>query len=290
MSINRPVEGRYIHTKGGLPLAAFEGGNTSGPPLVFLHGFGYCHAVFQPQFESDLANDFRLIAMDMRGHGYSAKPWSIGAYEGTEVWADDLELILDRLSVVDATLVGWSYGAMVCMDWVRKYGPHRAKNFIFTGSHGGLVPYTLEELESKKKINEQLRQQTPDFNSHLQGAKDFIETMIHGPIADDMRKFLLLSRQMLPHYAQQAMGSRAFENSDLKDSLNRPILFIQGEHDFANSPEAIRSVAATIRMSRVEIIDNVGHVPSLEASNQFNALVRAFAGERTGKWIDHEIR
>ena len=274
------MEGSYIYTKDGLPLAVFETGNASGPPLILLHGFGYSHAVFRPQFESDLAHDFRLIALDLRGHGYSAKPWNEDAYAGTEVWADDLELVLDTLNIVDATLVGWSYGAMVCMDWVRKYGSHRAKNFIFTGSHGGLVPYTPEELENKKKINEQLRQQTPDFTRDLQGAKDFIGTMTHGSIPDPMREVLLLSRQMLPHYAQQAMGSRAFENSDLKDSLNRPLLFIQGEHDFANTPATIRTVASTVPQSQVEVISGAGHVPSMEAADQFNTLVRTFAEEK----------
>lgn len=290
MSNEYELAGRYVKTRDGLPLAVFETGDSSAPPIVFLHGFGYSHSVFHPQFASDLAGDFRLIAMDIRGHGYSAKPWTDEAYAGTEVWADDLELILDASSVLDATLVGWSYGAMVCMDWVRKYGPNRARNFIFTGSHGGLVPYTSEQLDNKKKINEQLRRQTPDFNRDIKGARDFIATMLHKHTSNEVRETLLISRQMLPHYAQQAMGSRAFENSDLKDSINRPILFIQGEHDFANPPETITAVASTVPNSQVEIISGAGHVPSLEAPDQFNTLVRAFASKQTGRWVDHEIR
>jgi non-heme chloroperoxidase len=277
------LHGRYIATAEGLPLAAYEAGKQDGPPVVFLHGFGYSHAVFEPQFRSELANYFRLIAMDLRGHGYSAKPWMQSSYLGSEIWADDLELILATLGVADATLVGWSYGAMVCMDWFRKYGSSRAKNFIFTGSHGGLAANSIQQRTKKDQFNSELRKQTPDFSKDKSESDAFIERMIHRSISEDMHKTLVLSRQQLPHYALQAMGSRAFENHDLKDAINRPLLFIQGEHDFANSPDVIRAIAATVPLSKVEIIQGVGHVPSVEAPDQFNALVAAFASGKSAK-------
>ena len=148
----------------------------------------------------------------------------------------------------------------------------------------------MEELEAKAKANEDLRKQTPNFEGDKIAAATFIDRMVHAPLSNEMRETLLLSRQMLPHYAVQAMGSRAFENSDLKDTIERPVLFVQGEHDFANSPETIRSVAESLPAARVEILPDVGHVPSIEAPVKFNALVRSFVGERQERWIDHKIR
>lgn len=279
MNGNNLLTGQYVITEQGVPLAVFETGNPSGPPIVLLHGFGYNHACFQPQFQSDLAKDYRLVAIDLRGHGYSGKPLGSESYRGTQVWADDLEVVLDALNVTNATLVGWSYGAMVCMDWVRHYGPGRAKKFVFTGSHGGLTPYSSEELKNKIKMNEDLQKLTPNFGQDIQNTKAFIEKMIHGSISDEMREILELSRHMLPLYAVEAMGSRAFENSDLKESIKRPVLFVQGEHDFANPPKIIQSVAQGVPLSRVQVIPDTGHIPSMEAPEQFNAVLRTFAAE-----------
>lgn len=273
------LQGRYIYKETGLPLAVFETGVPTGVPVMFLHGFGYSHAAFRPQFESGLAGDFRLLAMDARGHGYSGKPWTESDYAGTEIWADDLERVLDACDVENAILVGWSYGAMICMDWVRKYGSRRASGFVFTGSHGGLVPYTAAELKAKAKTNEDLRRQTPDFEHDITSADAFIDRMVHAPLSGDMKEALLLSRQMLPHYALQVMGSRAFENSDLKERIGRPLLFIQGEHDFANPPDVIRAVAATVPQSKVEIVEGAGHLPSAEHPEAFNAILRSFINE-----------
>lgn len=276
MKVRNELQSRYVWTKDSVPLAVFETGNSSGPPIVFLHGFGYNHACFQPQFESGLLENFRLVAIDLRGHGSSGKPARPEDYTGTKVWADDLELVLDALNLTNATMLGWSYGAMVCMDWVRHYGPGRAKSFVFTGSHGGLNPYSENELQTKASMNANLQELTPDFGQDRKNAKAFIEKMVHGSISEEMRQILELSRHMLPLYAVQAMGSRAFENNDLIGSIQRPVLFIQGEHDFANSPAAIQSVADQVPNSSVEVIAGTGHVPSIEAPEQFNALLRTF--------------
>ncbi len=59
---------------GGIPLHLVETGNSRGRPIIFIHGFSQCWLAWSRQMNSDLADDYRLVAMDMRGHGLSDKP------------------------------------------------------------------------------------------------------------------------------------------------------------------------------------------------------------------------
>ena len=58
----------------GISLWAGEWGNPNGPPILLIHGFMQSHMSWQAQLNSDLAKEFRLVAIDNRGHGRSDKP------------------------------------------------------------------------------------------------------------------------------------------------------------------------------------------------------------------------
>ena len=59
---------------GGVQLHLVETGDPSGRPILFIHGFSQCWLAWSRQLNSDLADRYRLVAMDMRGHGLSEKP------------------------------------------------------------------------------------------------------------------------------------------------------------------------------------------------------------------------
>src|ERR671935_2777946 len=109
----------------GLTLHVREWGRTEGPAIVFIHGFSGNHLCWSSQYESALADEFRLVAYDLRGHGMSEAPLEPEHYTGGELWADDLAAIIDQLDLEASVLVGWSYGAFVICDYVRRYGQDR---------------------------------------------------------------------------------------------------------------------------------------------------------------------
>ena len=59
---------------GGVELHVAEAGNPDGRPILFIHGFSQCRLAWGRQMNSELAEDYRLVAMDLRGHGLSGKP------------------------------------------------------------------------------------------------------------------------------------------------------------------------------------------------------------------------
>ncbi|KAI9287694.1 Alpha/Beta hydrolase protein [Umbelopsis sp. AD052] len=65
---------RYIDLGGGKKFHVVESGNTSGPLVLFLHGFPQCWYTWSKQLEGLKDDQYHLVAMDMRGYGASYRP------------------------------------------------------------------------------------------------------------------------------------------------------------------------------------------------------------------------
>ncbi len=111
-----------VHGGGGLELRVDETGNPDGRPILFIHGFSQCRLSWRRQLGlgSELTGRYRLVALDNRGHGDSAKPPDV--YGDSKLWADDLAAIIDQLGLDHPVLVGWSYGGVTMADYVSIHG------------------------------------------------------------------------------------------------------------------------------------------------------------------------
>jgi alpha-beta hydrolase superfamily lysophospholipase len=124
-----PASPMKIHTVisgGGLRLHAREWGNPDGPPILFIHGWSQSHLCWAKQYESSLADEFRLVAYDLRGHGMSEMPLEPKHYTDGRLWADDVAAIIEQLRLDRPVLVGWSYGPFVIVDYIRAYDRNRS--------------------------------------------------------------------------------------------------------------------------------------------------------------------
>src|SRR5207253_6376895 len=108
---------------GGSRLHLIETGNPRGQSILFLHGFSQCSLAWGRQLSSDLAHNYRLVAMDLRGHGSSERPRD--GYDNSRLWADDVNAALQELDLDRPILCGWSYGPIVMLDYIRHYGQER---------------------------------------------------------------------------------------------------------------------------------------------------------------------
>jgi non-heme chloroperoxidase len=105
---------------GGIQLHVVETGNPKGNPILVIHGLSQCWLTWSRQLNSELAEDCRLVAMDMRGHGLSDKPRE--GYADSALWANDVNAVIRGLGLDHPLLCGWSYGPLVILDYVRHYG------------------------------------------------------------------------------------------------------------------------------------------------------------------------
>lgn len=105
----------------------------SGPAIVLMHGYTGTldrHFIANGVFVN-LAKDYRVVALDLRGHGKSGKPHEPGAY-GEEM-ARDVVRLLDHLKIQRAHVAGYSLGAMIAARLVT-LSPERLISVAYVGS------------------------------------------------------------------------------------------------------------------------------------------------------------
>src|SRR4029077_9017546 len=78
-----------------------------------------------------LANRYRMVAIDMRGHGLSEKP--LEGYADSQLWADDMRAVIGALNLDRPVLCGWSYGPLMILDYLRHYGEDGIGGVNFVG-------------------------------------------------------------------------------------------------------------------------------------------------------------
>lgn len=123
-----------------------------GPPVVLIHGFGESlERWYQGGVVSALSPHFKVIAMDVRGHGRSSKPHDPMSY-GTELSGDVVRL-LSHLGVTKAHVVGYSLGALVALDFAVLHQGHTLS--VVLGGAGWNPPETLDEFRQQAEAFEQ---------------------------------------------------------------------------------------------------------------------------------------
>lgn len=116
-----------------------------GAPLILLHGNGESSGYFVNQIDR-FANEYRVIAVDTRGHGASPrgnKPFTL------ETFADDLKNLLDSLNIEKANILGFSDGGNIAVIFALKY-PERVAGLVLNGANlfpSGLKSSFLIPLE-----------------------------------------------------------------------------------------------------------------------------------------------
>ena len=101
-----------------------------GAPLILLHGNGESSGYFVNQIDR-FANEYRVIAVDTRGHGASPrgnKPFTL------ETFADDLKNLLDSLNIEKANILGFSDGGNIAVIFALKY-PERVNSLVLNGAN-----------------------------------------------------------------------------------------------------------------------------------------------------------
>ncbi|MFN2510588.1 MAG: alpha/beta fold hydrolase [Pyrinomonadaceae bacterium] len=269
------MKSHKIKGGGGLQLHLVETGNSSGRPIIFIHGFSQCWLAWSRQMNSDLADDYRLIAMDIRGHGLSDKPRE--GYSDSKLWADDVSAVIQALSLDHPILCGWSYGSLVILDYIRhcgedsiggvslvgaitKLGSDEAMS-VLTGEFISLVPgfFSTDAEESVRSLESLLRM-----------------CFYQQPATEDL--FLMLGYNVsVPPYVRQALFSRSFDNDDLLAKIRKPVLITHGADDAVVKAAVVDQHQAGLAHAQIQMMANAGHAPFWDDATTFNQRLREFA-------------
>ena len=104
-----------------------------GPPIVLVHGgFGYKEMWLQMEVVDTLRNRYKLISIDLRGHGENDKPHDPNAYSMTS-FVSDILAVLDDLDIIRTNYWGYSMGGWIGFGMVQ-YASERLISLICGGA------------------------------------------------------------------------------------------------------------------------------------------------------------
>lgn len=260
---------------GGINLHLLDAGNAKGRQILFIHGFSQCSLVWNRQLKSDLADDFRLVAMDLRGHGLSDRPRE--GYADSRLWADDVNATLQSLHLDHPILCGWSYGPLVILDYIRHYGEADISGIHFVG---GITKLGSEEAMSN--LTPEFLDLVPGFfSSELEVSVRSMESLVklcfsHGLQAEDLYQMLGCNLSVPPH-VRQTMLTRSIDNDDVLRKLQKPVLITHGTHDAVVRPSAVEQHKSSIKHAQIHLMKNAGHTPFSDDVPSFNRRLREFS-------------
>ncbi|QTD57283.1 alpha/beta fold hydrolase [Parasphingorhabdus cellanae] len=255
----------------GVPLLVMETGNRNGPPILFIHGMSQSHLSWEPQFNSELAQKYRLVAFDMRGHGGSGKPWDERDYAGSQIWGGDVAAVIDGLGLKDVTIVAWSFGGFVAVSYVRHYGTQNVRAINLSGTLGGLIEFPRKPSKDYDKILEGSKMRgSLDLRANIEGYRAMPNSFTAQPMAAKDRETAFVTGLMNPSYVRRAMRKLPLQNYDMVDKINVPVLITVGTTDLEWPDDIADQLASELPDGRISTYDNKGHFPSLEDAGRFN--------------------
>jgi pimeloyl-ACP methyl ester carboxylesterase len=262
-----------VHTVsggGGLRLHVREWGKTEGPPILFIHGWSQNHLCWAKQYESGLADEFRLVAYDLRGHGMSEAPLDSEHYTDGELWADDVAAIIDELRLDRSVLVGWSYGAYVICDYIHAHGQDRVAAIDFVEGAVKLGEKAFGTLIGPGFLDHFVGATADDLPTNIAAMRAFVKVCASRPLPAEELETALCWNIVVPAQIRASLGAREIDCDDVLRALEVPLLVTQGRADTVVLPAMAEHVLAACPTAEASWYDGVAHLPHLEAAERFN--------------------
>jgi 2-succinyl-6-hydroxy-2,4-cyclohexadiene-1-carboxylate synthase len=280
------IEHLNVHAADGLRFHVARAG--SGPPVVLLHGFTGSTETWT-ELQTELADHFTTIAVDITGHGRSDAPDDPARYSLTR-FADDLRDILDALKIPRAVVLGYSMGGRATLRFMIQH-PDRVAGAILESTSPGIS----DEAERTARI---AADRSLANRIEANGMESFVDDWERIPLWASLASVPDASRARLREQrltnstkglanslraAGAGLGSDALEQ--LK-GIRTSVRLIVGALD-AKYVGLGRVMETRIPDTRLRIIDGAGHMAHLEQPEMFRATVVGFLEELTttnGDW------
>jgi non-heme chloroperoxidase len=206
----------------------------SGQPIVFSHGWPLSADAFEDQMFYLSFRGYRCIAHDRRGHGRSSQPWS---GNDMDTYADDLAMLIEKLDLKNAMLVGHSTGGGEVARYISRHGSKRVAKAVLIGAVPPLMLKTpanpgglpIEVFDQMRAVVVADRAQffkdlsMPFYGYNRPGAK----------ISEGVRESFWL-QGMMCGFPAAYFCIKAFSETDFTEDLKKmdvPTLILQGDDD-----------------------------------------------------------
>jgi pimeloyl-ACP methyl ester carboxylesterase len=261
----------------GETLAYIDTGNPAGPPVVLIHGYTDSARDWVPLMPY-LSKRFRLVLVDLRGHGQSSKPEC--CYTRLD-FAYDIKLLLDSLGIQRADIVGHSLGSIIAQTFA-EYWPEKTRRVVLIASTGGrppgMAPPKFDFSAEIRKLKEPIEPDSPFmiawWDSPTPVDPDFIRRQRKDAAGIPLRVWLAVLDQGMPSTALYG---------DLQSTLPKlkaPALLIWGSEDPIMEEPMRKTLTDALPTAQVKIFGGLGHNPFWENPEGVAAVINGFLETR----------
>jgi pimeloyl-ACP methyl ester carboxylesterase len=245
-----------------MPIAQLNGidlyykDHGTGAPVVLMHGYSDTSQAWRPQIEA-LGSRYRLVTLDMRGHGRTVAPDDPEAYSEAHVVAD-LSALLRHLGIARAVIGGLSLGGYMSLRFYLAH-PEVVRALVLCDTGPG-----YRNAEAREDWNRRAFARAEDLEARGLAA------LRHNAGHTSATGLARAARGMLAQFDSAAI--------DVLPKIAVPTLVIVGSEDkpFLGATEYM---ARKIGGARRVVIDGAGHVANVDRPEPFNAALLAFLDE-----------
>ena len=246
-----------------------------GRPILLLHGLMANSAFFEPQ--RALADGFRLIRVDFRGHGRSGSGASVPTIARLE---EDVAQLAGRLDLRGAIVVGWSLGASVL--WRLLAGP--CSDRFAAAVIIDMTPRVRNDADWTLGLSPELcaarsRAMRDDFPAFAAAAGSAI--FAQGPAPHPLAAWASAAFARSDPNAVAAIWASLIEEDyrAILPAIRQPTLIAHGAGSHLYGADTADHLAGALSNARSIAFTHSGHSPHLEEPELFNDSLRAFAAE-----------
>ena len=267
------AQGKFVELDGRTTHYIEKG---EGKAVILLHGFFYDSYLWAANIDV-LAEEFKVYALDLWGFGYSTRELMDYGYQ---LYADQVLLFMDSLGIQRASLAGQSMGGGTAIMFCVKHR-QRVNKLLLVDPAGIPNPLPLTgKFFNLPRIGELFL----GLSTNAVRRKNLGNLWIHNKELLTESYFENVTRFHKIKGTTEAslaiLRQKFFDT--LSDEIRRlgqedvPILIVWGREDKAVPLRCGREMHRILKGSRLEIIDDAGHVPNFERAEVFNQLAMDF--------------
>ena len=245
-----------------------------GEPIVLIHGSGpgvTSYANWRLVIPA-LAEEFRVVAPDMVGFGYSERPANVEY--GVQTWTDQVIGLMDTLDLQKAHLVGNSFGGAIALR-IAAQAPERVGKLVLMGSMGVPFPITegLERLWGYEPSFENMRKVLDVFAYSRDLVNDELaEVRYRGSIEPGFQESFAA---MFPAPRQRWVEAMCTPEETIRQ-LPHHALLVHGREDQVIPVQTSLRLEELIDNADLNVYSHCGHWSMIERTEDFNRTVRHF--------------
>jgi pimeloyl-ACP methyl ester carboxylesterase len=255
---------------------AVEDTETDGPALLLIHGNSCCKEIFRKQLNSDIAKTYRLVAMDLPGHGASDDAKDPDNTYHVQGYAKIALEVLKELSVETCAVYGWSLGGHAALEMMDM--DKSLKGVMITGTPPvgmvdgepvtGFIPSEHMGFTGQEVFTEE---QVLLYAEATGGTNMPTEPFM----VDAVRRTDGRARRiMMESFLNKGIG---FGERKIVETSTIPLAIVNGDPEPFVDNNMVKSVAyANLWEDKVHLLPGKGHAPFWEAPDQFNPILERF--------------